>query len=968
MPVSLLLPLLLLLSLHLLPTPVSSFSTTFSDCTSALGPLSPSNQSLFIQWYNNTAFAPQPSSGVSSAPYQTVSSYSYTSSLAFHFPSALPSFLVSSPTFSFQVQGHLLAPATALYSFQCLYDPTFVQALLWVDDHLLCPTDANNVNQSIHATAGQLLHLRLDAIQQRPYTYQFLPHLDVRWQVGNTSSYTPPPPAALIACLPPPRLAQTALHSSQLQTGWDALYNPDVMTPTLLPHGLGLQLALYRMSTGEFRGNVSTERAINGTLTTTLFGILNRTWVGDERPYLSFGLVWGGMQVRVEETSARGNDSLTMVVEGQGKANWSDYRLILLPKFLWGRQGDCPLTGAKLPSSPFAVCRASGISPDVAVFANTAIDARHYAGINETIYGSDFVGFRFPDTSSSSPPTFVLTTGVPREADAARAVTAAALASASFDSCVDPALVAYAATPAPVEQCNLMQATLAWLTVYTPYEGIVLVVSRRWDFGFGYVLFEWDSFFSVVMLSSLRSPLAKQVLLSTYLQVVKTRTITPDGLGFIPNYASGTIASRDRTEPPIGARTLLSLLHTYTANDTDMRWLIPLTFPDLHTETSWFFAHRRIAPLGLIGLGSDPNPPIFGDIEYNDMQAARYESGLDNSPMYDDDALFNNQTHLMEQYDVGMTALTVAACASLLQLVDGMGGVGGVGVGDEVVADLKAKVTLMGGLTEQLWDDRQGIYVNVRARDGMYSRRLSPTSFFPMIAGLPSVAQAEGMVVQHLQNRDEFCVGEDCLGQPLPSIARSDANYTDQTYWRGRQWGPHTMLVWWGLTHTAYEGSAVIGAARTQLAKQADEVWKFEWRTFHHVHENYDGDSAVGCNTGNSDPLYSWGALNPYVAVLEWTRQAEARKAEVEGSGQRKWGAMEPMQMLTAAGGGGSVVMAVGGVALLVAVLFAITCAYGVRRRGHSGAQEGEEQRMAMRLLDAEAKRAQPAVDDQPSA
>ena len=951
---------LLLLSLHLCLSFVSSYHATLSDCVSPLGPLTPSNASLFVQWFNNTAFAPQSTSATS--PYQTSSTYSYTPSLTFHFPTALPSFLASSPTFSFQVQGHLLAPLTALYAFRCAYQPSDMQTLLWVDDHLLCPTDANNVNQSIHAQAGQLLHLRLDVIQQRPFTLQLYPHLDLQWQI-NSAAFTAIPTSALTACLSAPRIAQTALHSRQLQTGWDALYNPDVMTPTLLPHSLGLQVALYRMSSHEFRGNFSTERAVNGTATTTLFRILNRTWTGDANPYLSFALTWQGMSIQVESTSSRDNNSLTFVVEGQGKANWSDYRLILFPRFLWGRLGDCPLTAGAGVSSPFAVCHAPGIAPDIPLYANTPIDARHYPGINETIYGTDYVGFRFPDAESSSPPAFVLTTGVGRGVEAAREVVAAALASASFDSCVDPSLVAYSATPPPLEQCNLIQSTLAWLTVFTPYEGIVLVVSRRWDFGFGYVLFEWDSFFSVVMLSSLRSPLAKAVLLSTYLQVVKTRTLTPDGLGFVPNYASGTIASRDRTEPPIGAYTLLSLVRAFGADDSDLQWLVPLCFDDLRIETEWFWAHRRVPPLGLIGLGSDPNPPIFGDIEYNDMQAARYESGLDNSPMYDDDSLFNNRTHLMEQYDVGMTALLVAACQALVEVVAAMDGA----VGVEAVDQLRAKVQVMGELSAQLWDDRQGLYVNVRARDGVYSRRLSPTSFFPMIAGLPSVGQAEVMVVQHLQNRNEFCVGLDCAGLPLPSIARSDLNYTDQTYWRGRQWGPHTMLAWWGLTHPAYAGSALISQARSQLARQVDDIWQHEWRLYHHVHENYDGDSAEGCNNPNSDPLYSWGALNPFVATLEWTAQAQARRAEVEGSREGQRGTLDSVEMPLAAAVLGSsemlkvvlvlVAAVVGMAAVFAGVVLAVSSAY-------SGWRRGDRPALSLNAQRADAQLSQNLLDD----
>jgi hypothetical protein len=44
----------------------------------------------------------------------------------------------------------------------------------------------------------------------------------------------------------------------------------------------------------------------------------------------------------------------------------------------------------------------------------------------------------------------------------------------------------------------------------------------------------------------------------------------------------------------------------------------------------WFFRERREPPLGLICLGSTPGLPTT---DTPNMQAARYESGLDNSPM-----------------------------------------------------------------------------------------------------------------------------------------------------------------------------------------------------------------------------------------------------------------------------------------------------------------------------------------------
>lgn len=73
-------------------------------------------------------------------------------------------------------------------------------------------------------------------------------------------------------------------------------------------------------------------------------------------------------------------------------------------------------------------------------------------------------------------------------------------------------------------------------------------------------------------------------------------------------------------------------------------WVIDAIFDALYSWNSWVWDHRRgegvlAGPDGhadLVVLGSDPNAAPGGvDGGVNTLQAARYESGLDNSPMYD---------------------------------------------------------------------------------------------------------------------------------------------------------------------------------------------------------------------------------------------------------------------------------------------------------------------------------------------
>lgn len=66
-----------------------------------------------------------------------------------------------------------------------------------------------------------------------------------------------------------------------------------------------------------------------------------------------------------------------------------------------------------------------------------------------------------------------------------------------------------------------------------------------------------------------------------------------------------------------------------------------------------------------------------------------------------------------------------------------------------------------------------------------------------MIGKVANATQAIAMVKRHLLNPTEFCVGQ-CT-YAMPSIARNDPAFKDNSYWRGRIWGPMNYLVYLGL-------------------------------------------------------------------------------------------------------------------------------------------------------------------------
>lgn len=176
-----------------------------------------------------------------------------------------------------------------------------------------------------------------------------------------------------------------------------------------------------------------------------------------------------------------------------------------------------------------------------------------------------------------------------------------------------------------------VQAAVMWNAIYTPSEyGPVLPVSRAWDFvrgthepEWGYVLFGWDNLFASYLLSADPRPAARDLAYSNLIQVVRSRT----SRGFVPNYSAGGSKSADRTEPPVGARVLREIYSRYGE-----AWLVQLLYGDLRGWSDWCLGARGGGAGGVLSLGSDTIDG-YADDAAGSMQGARYESGLDNSPM-----------------------------------------------------------------------------------------------------------------------------------------------------------------------------------------------------------------------------------------------------------------------------------------------------------------------------------------------
>lgn len=385
-----------------------------------------------------------------------------------------------------------------------------------------------------------------------------------------------------------------------------------------------------------------------------------------------------------------------------------------------------------------------------------------------------------------------------------------------------------------------IESVMGWDTLFDPTRGrVISPVSRQWSTGWGgYVLFDWDTFFA----ADLAAVGDRDLAYANAIEVLNEETPA----GFVPNYArSNGWKSFDRSEPPVGAITALGLYHQFKE-----LWFLRDTFEPLLRWNRWWDANRKVDGYLVLGTDAGNRPQDPDDPSVGTLQGAKYESGLDNSPMYDG-APFDRGSGRMRLADVGEMGLYVADCNALAGIAGLLGRTG-------EARELAARAGAYGARLQTLWDERTGMFLNKDLDTGRLSTRLSPTNFYPMLAGVASAGQADRMVREHLLNPREFW-GE----WVIPSIARSDPGFRDQDYWRGRIWGPMNYLVYLGLRNYAQP------LARRQLADKSLALFDKEWTEKGHVHENYNALTGEGDDVSSSERYYHWGALLALIDSME---------------------------------------------------------------------------------------------------
>lgn len=384
-----------------------------------------------------------------------------------------------------------------------------------------------------------------------------------------------------------------------------------------------------------------------------------------------------------------------------------------------------------------------------------------------------------------------------------------------------------------------IQAGIAWNTIYEPkFDRVVSTVGRLWNEEYGgYCLFGWDNFF----LSYMTSLYSRELAFANVIEHLKGMTEE----GFIPNDNSGNGRKTwDHSQPPVGAIMVKEIYKQYPE-----QWFLEAVFDDLLEWNRWWVKKRMNE--GLLAYGSHKARNPFGEWARQNMQAARYESGMDDSPMYLE-VPFNKEKNTMELQDVGLNGLYIADCQALAEMAK-------ILERKAEYKELTNRTNELTGKLKKLWNKERGIYLNYRTDLQDWSYRLSPTLFYPMLTDMVSKKQAKRMVEEHFFNPEEFA-GE----WMMPSIARNDVMFNKQRYWKGAIWPPLNFLAYLGLRNCGQQ------KACRELSEKSLKLLVTEWKRKGFVSENYSSITGTGDDQRlSSDRFHSWGALFGIISFIE---------------------------------------------------------------------------------------------------
>lgn len=590
----------------------------------------------------------------------------------------------------------------------------------------------------------------------------------------------------------------------RLAVGWNHWDTQNVLSQIHLPDGLSISIILKDEETGEYL-----KKALIFGENGEKLQLLAHAYDGS---YSEMSLEW--MKTKINIRTATNGDDLVMKITPMGN---NHSKIIIQPEIVWGKTGSITRLvdnfTKQLPQEELAVFFPSKRT-NIYLSGEPVFDS--YSKENENCYVAN--GNR----------QVCVSTGKARTGEEIDLILG------KQQDKLDTSKNVYGDFK---DVYDAMQTILSWNTIYDPdNKRVITPVSRIWSKQRGgYVLFCWDNFFVAHMFAIDNKELA-------YANAIETIRIV-DEVGFVPNHNGGNDISKDRSQPPVGSMVVMEIYDKYKE-----KWFLEEVYDRLLIWNRWWEKNRDWD--GYLCWGSTPYQGMENSV-YNASGkiCAMWESGLDNSPMYDD-VHFNTDRNLLALADVGLMGLYVMDCNKLAEIASILD--------RPEKEELRKRAEKYSAALQTLWSDEAGIFLNKNMETGEFSDRCSPTNFYPMLAKVATAEQVRRMMKEHLFNPTDFYGG-----YMIPSISRKDTGYADMDYWRGRIWGPLNYLVYMGMRN--YD----LSEERKILIDKSYALLMKEWLSRRYIFENYNADTGTGDDKPNSDNFYHWGALLGYIGMIE---------------------------------------------------------------------------------------------------
>lgn len=582
--------------------------------------------------------------------------------------------------------------------------------------------------------------------------------------------------------------------NDSLAQGWNTWNYESMLSHVLLPEALAVNLNLRPAVLGTpYDENYHFDK-----VTVTKTGMVRPRAHAFDGAYTDIILLWKGNRIQVQSTQK--NDQLYLLISPLENSS-TPYFIEVQSGFLWNKKGVVQrkenIIEATVNDKTLMV-RTTG---------NTVENARPYTS---------------PYLSIPSGHEFSVYTGEKTSLEAVKEILSEAKEKYERNSKIyGDYAEAFLAT----------QSVLGWNTLYdADLNRVISPVTRGWNEAWqGFVLFEWDTYFASLLLGLGH----KKYAYSNALAV--TKGLNRYGAVAFTQQPRNQLA--DNSQPPVGSMVCWKLYEKY--GDT---WFLKEVYDELLSWNRWWVDHRLNK--GYLTWGASwPNANV---------QDGRWESGLDNSPMYEKVTMQTvGQNSLFNMADVGLNSLYVMDCQYLLKMAKVLGK-------EDDIKEIGKREKQITEKVRSLWSSEKGTYLNKYLDTDTFSERLSPTLFYPMIAGIPSQKQARRVMLEHYYNPTEF------FGNYMvPSISRNDPSY-DNDYWRGAIWGPMNFLVYLGLKN--YDDQAA-----KDLAENSYSLFMDAWTKHRYVFENINSEKGVSTpgDQLNCDPYYHWGALMGIMQFME---------------------------------------------------------------------------------------------------